>query len=282
VGDGLARAFFISLLSTARTRSNLSQTGIMVGNPLHFCRRYALLFVAGVWCVVVALNASSAQLEDIYEMSLRLFQLLLLTIILVSFSLLLASGQSSNKADPLKDYTTCKASDDLKIKEVTRRNSGDKYREVTIGKDKYKVSVIDGYRVMFSYPDLPYYFANVKIERSEPGKYAEDKKILVDQLKYYSSTKDTTALIFADKAALNGFEHYGLDRDKIDVGGTLGTHLLFHDPTHLVVTVYFLNQSKAALFNRRRFDNIDEYRELRDDFLNRYSECLKLIADAQH
>jgi len=225
-------------------------------------------------------------LEDIQQrtdMILSFFQLLVLTIIVVGSPLASARGQSSsNNADPLKPYTTCKLQGDLKIKEVTRRNSGEKYREVTTADGKQKVSVVEGYRVMFAYPDLSYYFANVKIEQSAPDRYTQDKEILVDQLKYYSSTKEATAMIFADKTLLNGFEHYGMDRDKIDVGGQVGTHLLFYDSTHLVVTIYFLNQSKAAFFNKRRFETMKEYSLLRDDFLNRYSECLRLIADAQH
>jgi hypothetical protein len=42
-----------------------------------------------------------------------------------------------------------------------------------------------------------------------------------------------------------------------------------------------LNQSKAVFLNNRRFENIERYRELRDDFLTHYSECLKRVADAQ-
>jgi hypothetical protein len=121
----------------------------------------------------------------------------------------------------------------------------------------------------------------VKIEQSAPDSYARDKETLVNQLKHYTSTKEATGMIFADKMLVNGFEHFGLDRDKIDIGGQMGTHILFFDPAHLVVTIYFLNQSKAVFLNNRRFENINQYRELRDDFLTHYSECLKRVADAQ-
>jgi hypothetical protein len=211
-----------------------------------------------------------------------LFRRLILIITLSLTFPLIALAQSGTKAEPLKPYTTCKIPGDLHIKEVTRRTAKDNYRQVTVGNSKQKVSVVDGYRVMFAYPDLPYYFANVKIEQSTPDSYAQDKEILVNDLKYLSSTKEATAMIFADKTLLNGFKHYGIDRDKIDIGGVVGSHVLFYDPAHLVVTVYFLNQSKAVFFNKRRFETIGEYRELRDDFLTRYSECLKGIADSQH
>lgn len=210
-----------------------------------------------------------------------LFRLAILTIALSTAFPLIVLDQSRTNTDPLKPFTTCKVPGDLKIKEVTRRNPGNMYRKVTTTNGEEKVSVIDGYRVMFAYPDLTYYFANVKIEQSAPDSYSRDKEILINQLKYDSSKKEATKIIFADKTLLNGFEHYGVDRDRIDVGGQVGWHVLFYDPAHLVITVYFLNQSKAVFFNKRRFESIGEYQGLRDDFLNRYSECLKRAADAQ-
>ena len=117
-------------------------------------------------------------------------QLAIVAIALLISSVLIGRAQSTS-TDPLKSYTTCKVPGDLKIKEVTRRTATDKYREVTTDKGKQKVSVVDGYRVMFAYPDLTYYFANVKIEQSAPDSYALDKEVLVNQLKHYSSIKQT-------------------------------------------------------------------------------------------
>jgi hypothetical protein len=206
-------------------------------------------------------------------MILRSLQLVFAALAMLLSSLAIVQAQTP-KTDPLKPYTTCNVPGGLKIKEVTRRKSGDNYREVTTEKGKQKVSVVDGYRVMFAYPDLTYYFANVKIEQSALDKYDQDKEILISELKHYSTIKETTPMLFSDKTLLDGFEHYGMDRDKIDVGGVVGTHVLFYDPAHLVVTIYFLNQSQAALFNNRRYETIKEYRKLRDDFLSHYSECL--------
>ena len=200
--------------------------------------------------------------------------------LLVSF-LLIVRGQSTS-TDPLKSYTTCEVPGDLKIKEVTRRTAGDNYREVITDNGKQKVSVLDGYRAMFAYSDLTYYFANVKIEQSAPDRYAQDKEILVNELKHYSKIKAATRMPFSDRTLINGLEHYGIDRDKIDIGGQVGIHVLFYDPAHLVVTVYFLNQSKASFANNRRFETIQQYQELRDDFLSHYSECLKRVAETQH
>jgi hypothetical protein len=149
-----------------------------------------------------------------------------------------------------------------------------------------KVSVIDAYRVMFSYSDLLYYFANVKIESSDPDSYNQDKENVISSLKYLADHKQATGIVFADKSDLNGFQHYGIDRDKIDVGGTVGTHVLFDDRHHLIVTIYLLNQDDKNVFRAmaggpRRFRDIDEYKPLRDEFLTKYSECLSKVAATQ-
>src|SRR5258708_6633152 len=213
-------------------------------------------------------------------MILRSFQISIVALALSLSSLVAVRAQTAS-TDPLKPYTACKVPGDLKIKQVTRRTAGDNYREVTTDKGKQKVSVLDGYRVMFAYPDLTYYFANVKIEQSAPDRYSQDKEILINEQKHYSTIKEATGMPFTDKTLINGFEHYGIDRDKIDIGGQVGIHVLFYDPAHLVVTVYFLNQSKAVFANNRRFETIKQYQELRDDFLTHYSECLKRVAYTQ-
>lgn len=190
-------------------------------------------------------------------------------------------AQSNN--DPLKPYTKCEFKGDLKVREVTRRKNEKNYREIESSKGKEKISVVDGYRVMFAYNDVLYYFANVKIEQSDPAKYLDDKAKVIDQLKDLAATTKSTKMIFSDKETLNGFEHYGIDRDKLDVGGQVGVHLLLNDVHRLIITLYFLNQDKPKVFElgKRRFDTIEEYHTIKNDFLNRYSACLKTVADSQ-
>jgi hypothetical protein len=59
------------------------------------------------------------------------------------------------------------------------------------------------------------------------------------------------------------------------VGGQVGIHLLLDDAKQLIITIYILNQEKK----KRRFNNIEEYSALKTDFLNRYSECLRVAAN---
>ena len=186
-----------------------------------------------------------------------------------------ALGQSKSRPDPLKPYTTCNAGDDLEIKDITRwPSSSGNYREVTTDKGTERVSVVDGYRVMFAYKDVRYYFANVKIEQSEAQSYAQDKERIINELKHIAANKQATVMLYTDKTMLHGFEHYGVDRAAIDVGGTVGIHVLFDDAHQHIITIYFLNQEKK----NRHFNNIDEYHALRDNFLEHYAECLQGVA----
>jgi hypothetical protein len=207
---------------------------------------------------------------------------------LLTFSSI-AFSQTKATTDPLKPYTKCTVPGDLEIKEVSRYpKSADKFRKVKTANGAEKVSVADGYRVMFAYKGLFYYYANVKIEQSVPADYLQDKETIISSLKYFATAKEATGMTFSEKSSLNGFEHYGLDRDRIDVGGQVGNHVLFYDPNQLVITIYFLNQDDKNNLARaivgggeRKFHNIDEYRSLRDDFLSKYSECLASVATAQ-
>ena len=132
---------------------------------------------------------------------------------------------------------------------------------------------MDGYRVTFGYADAPYDLINVKLEQSDGDSYPQDKEHVVKRLKQLSATDQATKIQFADKAVLHGFEHYGIDRDAIDVGEVLGTHVLFDDNEHLIITIYFLNHEKKM--KKRRFNNIEAYRLFKIDALDRYAECLR-------
>ena len=197
---------------------------------------------------------------------------------MISWPALGAPTQSKSQTDQLTRYTTCTMVGDLRAKVITRRsNSGPSFREVITNKAKEKVSVIDGYRVMFGYNDVLYYYANVKIEQSDPQSYANDKRVIINSLKDLAASQPAGKSIthtFMDKEIINGFEHYGEDGDAIDIGGTVGMHALFHEPDHMITTIYFLNQEKQG----RRFNSTKEYRMLRDAFLNQYTKCLKSVS----
>lgn len=179
--------------------------------------------------------------------------------------------QPAPKPESLKPYLKCEFDDGLYIKETQRRSkSAENFREIKMGDQTKKVSVVDGYRVMFAYEGARYFFANLKVERSDAEQYAQDKAALIDMLKYYAAT-EKPKMIYRDLTLINGYESYGLDREIMDHGGVLGNHIIFLDNEHVIITVYFLNQGREA----RRFKNLEEYYALRDRFLNQYTTCIK-------
>jgi hypothetical protein len=184
-----------------------------------------------------------------------------------------AAGQSADKSDRLKPYTSCKFDSDLYVKEVTQRdNSGENYRTVKTPAGEKRVSVIGGYRVMFAYKKARYYFANVKVEQSNAQDFAKDKDAVVEEIKYLPAYENVSAkMVYRGKLTFNGYEVYGADKDVIDEGGVIGIYAIFADADNVIITAYFLNQGRE----NRRFNNIEEFRVLRDDFLTRYSGCIK-------
>jgi hypothetical protein len=196
---------------------------------------------------------------------------------MMALSATTSAKQSTYNADSLKPYTACKLEGDLEVKGITRKqNVPSDYREVTTAKGKERVSVVDGYRVMFGYKDVGYFYANVKIEQSDAKSYAQDKEIVINELRHLSSSKQFKMMLIADKTMLSGFEHYAIEREAIDVGNLIGIHLLLYDKDKIIITIYFINQEKK----KRRFNSIEEFRAIRESFLNRYTECL--IAVARH
>jgi hypothetical protein len=68
---------------------------------------------------------------------------------------------------------------------------------------------------------------------------------------------------------MHGLEVHGLDRTELK-GGTLGVYLLFDNTRHIATNVYLLNQQPLT----RRFQTIEQYRDLRTCFLATYTGCV--------
>lgn len=125
------------------------------------------------------------------------------------------------------------------------------------------VSVREGHRVMYAFQDAGYYFANVKIERSDFAVYPRDKEVILRQLR---SIDDGVQ----GDSVLNGMEVHWNEADSLDLGGTVGIYTIFLDRDHVVVTAYLLNQGKT----HRRFGTMAEYRAVRDRFLDGLTRCV--------
>lgn len=154
-----------------------------------------------------------------------------------------------------------------------------------------KVSVASGITAMYAYPGTSY-FANVKIERSLPGRYEQDRAIVLAALTHeYARKKERLASYLAgnpgikeqvDRLLPAGKEHIEFERrtsGKVEYAtyteNVLGlsssaisqVHIFVPDE-ELIVTAYLLNQKDG------RFREIDEFLAARSAFIAAWLDFL--------
>lgn len=181
-----------------------------------------------------------------------------------------SSFQSSERDDSLKPFTSCDLRDGLRIVQVDRLPKKVKSRTVKTSSGDRKISLADGYRVMVAYNDERDWFANIKAEKSVAAEYERDKENAIENLKWAVSVGKEMDSQEPVKVSFGDYEGYGSSRRTL-IGNMLGIYVLFSDVDHTIITLYFINQNS----NRKRFQTIDEWRMLRDDFLQTYTACIK-------
>ncbi len=146
-----------------------------------------------------------------------------------------------------------------------RPPAAEPWREVSFGGKSQRVSVVDGYRVMYSHP-RKFPFARLKAERSDPSRYAEDKRTVTLNLMEMEKADGNLKLVnFSEQ----GFPGQTLTKNKM-TGTTLGMTQIFADEDAVIVTIFFLNQ----LPEKRKFQTYEEFLALRDSFVRGYIECV--------
>src|SRR6185436_3630616 len=98
-----------------------------------------------------------------------------------------AQAQTSAK---LKPFAACEGfADGVRVKRETPRPASEPpWREVTAKGVTRKISVVDGVRVVYAYPEKEP-FADVKAEASDPAKYADDKRELQRMFEAFAATE---------------------------------------------------------------------------------------------
>lgn len=176
------------------------------------------------------------------------------------------SGRRS-LTDPLEPYTLCKFSDELSIDTAVRFPSDVTSRTVNTASGRKDISILDGYRILFSYPGTDV-FANVKFEMLQPLRYLSDKKSIIEGMEFLASPAKGVKDPLEHDEYLE-YEVYALNNRSISGRGPISMYTLFNDTENMVITVYFLNQ-KAE---RRKFQTYEEYQGLRDRFLDDLMSC---------
>ena len=181
-----------------------------------------------------------------------------------------ARSQSSERDDSLKPFTSCTLDDGVKIVQVDRLPKSVKSRTVKTSKGDQKISLADGYRVMVAYNDDRDWFANIKAEKSVTTEYEQDKERVLENLKWAASTSKELESPEPVKVSFGEYEGYGTSKRTL-TGNMLGIYVLFSDVDRTITTFYFINQNSK----RKRFQTVEEWRVLRDGFLNTYTTCVK-------
>jgi hypothetical protein len=199
----------------------------------------------------------------------NLIQFVIAFTIVASFTASKAFAQSAERDDSLKPYTSCIFESGLRIAQLDRLPKKTKFRTVETSKGDQKISLADGYRVMIAYNEHRDWFANIKTEKSLPGQYERDKEGVIENLKYAAAGTTDLQAQEPVKVSFNGYEGYGTSKREL-TGNILGMYLLFSDAERTITTIYFINHNAK----RKRFQTIEEWQTVRDEFLNTYTTCI--------
>ena len=167
----------------------------------------------------------------------------------------------------LQPYAHCDGfADGIRAVTLDRRpQTAEPWREVGLGGQSQRVSVVDGYRVGYSYP-RKFGFASLRADRSDPSKYAGDKQTVTLILAEMAQADGSTDLVeFTDQ----GFSGQTLSKRELS-GSTLAMTQIFSDEDSVIVTIYFHNQVPEM----RIFQTYEEFISLRDRFIRGYIECV--------
>ena len=178
--------------------------------------------------------------------------------------------QSSARDDSLKPFTSCDLHDGLKIVQVDRLPKDVKSRTVKTSNGDQKISLADGYRVMVAYNDDRDWFVNIKAEKSVAAEYEHDKQSATENLKWALSISKEMDSSEPVKVTFGAYEGYGISRRTL-LGNVVGIYVLFSDVDRTITTFYFINQNAK----KKRFQTIEEWRAVRDEFLKTYTACAK-------
>lgn len=251
---------------------------VAVGKAAFGCQRSAFRKAAsqqvGESEVGIALHAMPTQAKGRLEWGTRRW-LVVVAVVMAGWAGLAAAQAPPKTVEDaavpkaLAPYTSCVFPDGLRIVSSDPLAAGVKSRSVETATGMHSIDLVAGERVLFAYPMTDFY-ANVKVEMLPADGYTALKQTLIGNLHFLESQRGGPSPAEALPAGLHGFEVHGNDRQKLE-GGVLGMYLLFDDQAHVATTIDFLNQHAWE----RKFQTMDAYERLRDNFLRVYTGCVR-------
>jgi hypothetical protein len=179
-----------------------------------------------------------------------------------------AAQQAAREAGgPLARYATCRFADSLYADSTTRLpGAGVRFRSVTTPKGEKRISAIDGYRLLLS-QGRPSYFAELRVETSDPIQYAADKEAAIDNVRY--ALQSSVGKPSWEHDTRDGFDIYGESDVFTGERGPTGLYVLLPQSSQTIITINFLGQAPQD----RRFVNIDEHDDIRDGVIDALIKC---------
>ena len=192
----------------------------------------------------------------------------------------------------LNAYTICQFDNGLRISDIERIRKdkpqflarqtakGVTDKSVTDGKSEERILLLengdlfegvsrtDGYRVMLDF-NQPDYFANLRVDRSTPEYFADDRGILLRWLDFLNRERVDSETDAPEETTVNGFKIYSINRQTIEKE-EIATSLFFDEANMIYVTIYFLTQRPQY----RNFKTLEEWKALRDKLLETYTGCV--------
>lgn len=145
--------------------------------------------------------------------------------------------------------------DGLEYDEIRQTDKKTDFRTITTSKGEEQVSIINGFRIMYKYPNTDY-FVKMHVEKSKPEEYENDKLKVIDELSYLSKGN-------ISKGNYRDYEYYFIENTNLNYS-PITIVLIFYPDNQIITTIYFLNQKPE----NRKFQTFEEYTTLKNIFIN--------------
>lgn len=150
--------------------------------------------------------------------------------------------------------------------------TADKTRSLRTADGFSEISILDGYRILYSNP-FKKVFVNMKVELASRANYLSDSTVIVQHLQYLQSSSEGMEPELL-QPEYNGFKAYGISRDTLDESRILSVFTVFPGEG-IIIYLYFNNTEPSE----RTFSSMEAFRMERDLFLQEFTaylrECVK-------
>lgn len=185
-------------------------------------------------------------------------------------SLCTRANAQERTTDPLAPVTQCVNSDGFHYETKDRLAATARSRTVKTSSGPKEVSTADGYRLMI-YRKSSSPLVNLKLERSAEGRFANDRLLIIDQMKELAAGTKPPYQASLETSMKNGIEVLAVNNTDIEhVSGVISLYSLLDAANGNVATAYVLNQRPEV----REFATNAEYAGLRDRFIRLLSDCM--------